>query len=907
MKVLQKVTVSHLKRNKKRTAVTIIGIVLATALLTAVVSMAVSLRRNMISYLKQQNGDYHIALRSQESERIEQIKNFDKVESLYEMAGLGYAKLEKPLNDYKPYLYVTVMNKEAMEDSSVQLVEGRYPENDKELMISKTVETDGGVEYQVGDTVTLSVGERVAVFGEQKQAGKGVDASEDEKQEGERLTQNMEYRGDGQEKVLPGEEHTYTIVGVMERLSTTEELFSSPGYTVVTCGEPEELLASGKAYDGVDLYYRYTRSGAKEFIRSTAELFGVNPDLADDIENGDYEKAIAKVSLTDVQKYQELMGSIDINYSLLEMETLKGNDDMNRMLYGMLGIVLGIIVITSAFCIRNSFSISITEKTKQYGILASIGATPKQIKKNVYYEAVILGVIGIPLGLLLGMFACLVLLKVVTMLLAEFGMFELHFATSVEAIGVAVLFAVAMIYLFARKPARRAAKVSPIVAIRGNKDIKLTARKLKTPKWVSRIFGIGGKIAYKNRKRNKKKYRVVVLSIMISVTVFMVVFYFTDMLGSLVEFAFPNEGYNINFYVDDGETREEAEELFTKLRKREDVRAMNVLQNGYQEIKKLPLVYTDEAKKYDGFYEEMLEDTSMEVYFMKEKDFASYCKEAGVEVPQKSDQAILMNRAMTYDGMKRVYYDVYKDPVGTVIEGTYSMYGYTEDDEVNRKKTKFEICAAAKERPLGLRSSYSNAFLVVSENWLKENVEGDLGRFGYDVYIDSEDADVLQTALKEDYDFEDEYIRNSDKDRREYLTICLIINIFMYGFIIVIVLIGVTNIFNTVTTSMEVRRQEFATLQSIGMTPKQFRYMVRMESFFYATQSLLYGILFGSGLSYVMHRYVIGEEDLPYHYPWKAVVISIVAVVLLLAGIMNYSLRQIKKQNIIETIRQENI
>ena len=195
MKVLQKVTVSHLKRNKKRTIVTIMGIILATALLTAVVSMAVSLRQNMISYFKQQNGDYHIALRDQDGEMLEQIKNFDKVDSMYEMTGLGYAKLEKSLNDYKPYMYITVMNQDALEDSSVQLIEGRYPENDKELMISKTLETDGGVEYKVGDTLTLSVGERVAV-------------SKDKEEDGERLTQSVEYRGDGKEKVLPGEEHT---------------------------------------------------------------------------------------------------------------------------------------------------------------------------------------------------------------------------------------------------------------------------------------------------------------------------------------------------------------------------------------------------------------------------------------------------------------------------------------------------------------------------------------------------------------------------------------------------------------------------------------------------------------------------------------------------------------------------
>lgn len=130
--------------------------------------------------------------------------------------------------------------------------------------------------------------------------------------------------------------------------------------------------------------------------------------------------------------------------------------------------------------------------------------------------------------------------------------------------------------------------------------------------------------------------------------------------------------------------------------------------------------------------------------------------------------------------------------------------------------------------------------------------------------------------------------------------------IFLYGFIAIVSLIGITNIFNTVTTGMELRGKEFAMLQSIGMTKKEFDKMIRLESVFYGSKALIIGVVSGTILSYVIFISA-GESQLKYTLPLLAIVMSVIVVIILLLGIMKYSIAQIRKQNIIETIRNENI
>ena len=198
------------------------------------------------------------------------------------------------------------------------------------------------------------------------------------------------------------------------------------------------------------------------------------------------------------------------------------NDATLQVLYTIGTIVIVIIVISSVFVIRNSFSISVAEKNRQYGMLASVGATSKQIKKNVLFEGLSIGLIAIPLGILLGIVAIMILLQVVNYLLSDMFVagLNLEYSISIIPIIASIIISLITIYLSCLIPAIRASKISPIESIRGNNDIKLKPRKIKTPKFIKKVFGIGGVIASKNLKRSKKKYRTTVISIVVSIFIF---------------------------------------------------------------------------------------------------------------------------------------------------------------------------------------------------------------------------------------------------------------------------------------------------------------------------------------------------------------------------------------------------
>lgn len=206
---------------------------------------------------------------------------------------------------------------------------------------------------------------------------------------------------------------------------------------------------------------------------------------------------------------------------------------------------------------------------------------------------------------------------------------------------------------------------------------------------------------------------------------------------------------------------------------------------------------------------------------------------------------------------------------------------------------------------MGLENYYSSSgYLIVSDEYFENFKEEKL--VDLRLYINAEDADKLEENINKEYPNAFEEIYNMENNIRQEKSMYLVIAIFLYGFIIVISLIGVTNIFNTITTNMELRQKEFANLKSIGMTKKEFNRMIRLESFLYGSKSLLIGIPIGVGLSYAIYKKFV-NLTMAYTLPYKGIIISIVVVALLIGTIMKFSLNKINKQNIIETIRKDNI
>lgn len=570
------------------------------------------------------------------------------------------------------------------------------------------------------------------------------------------------------------------------------------------------------------------------------------------------------------------------------------NDATLQVLYTIGTIVIVIIVISSVFVIRNSFSISVSEKNRQYGMLASVGATSKQIKKNVLFEGLSIGLIAIPLGILLGIVAIMILLQVVNYLLSDMFVagLNLEYSISIIPIIASIIISLITIYLSCLIPAIRASKISPIESIRGNNDIKLKPRKIKTPKFIKKVFGIGGVIASKNLKRSKKKYRTTVISIVVSIFIFISLSSILT-LGTKVTTLYYTD-FKFNMFVSGGD------------------------KTIYEEIAKL-----DNVDNYAYFYEKGL-DINFEKYsseFGKQvlgdienggillavynnEYFKQYIKELGISEENYKKAAILIDDVILYNA----------DNTRTVDR----IYNIQSGDEItitdSSKEKSFVITKTTTERPMGLENTYyDSGIIVVSQDFLEE-VFGEKVDESYilgDLLIYSEEDETLENTIndliKQNENYSELAVYNYNTAVEQQKRIILVVAIFLYGFITVISLIGVTNIFNTITTNMILRSKEFAMLKSIGMTKKEFNRMIRLESIMYGLKALIIGIPLGILGSYFIYKAFALDTDFGYSLPIVPIIISIVFVFIIVGITMKYSLNKINKQNIIETIRKDNI
>lgn len=856
MNILKKLTLKSLKLNKKRTIVTIIGIILSTALICAVAGMITSVQKTLINYAKSHSGNYHVCFKNIPNDELKYIKENKNVQNYFLSKNVGYGKLEKVENEYKSYIFVMEYDKKGLEQGGVTLLEGRMPENSNEIVIPEHLIKSGKINYTIGEKITLNLGKR--------QTKDGLELTQedalltDESEETESSSKSKSETED-LEEIVDTKEHTYTIVGIIERSNYKGiEGFSAPGYTAISYMDNENDINTAN----ISVLY----SNLKDFQKKTEDIKSV------------IEKNIGS-SVT-----------VSYNSSLIDYEGGVSDTTM-ASLYSVGAVVIVIIILSSVFVIRNSFSISVSEKTKQYGMLSSIGATKKQIKKSVLYEGFYIGIIGIPLGILCGMLAVVILLQVVNVLLGDSLNEKCVFSIPILAIIASIIISAITIYLSCILPARRASKISPIEAIRGNDDIKIKAKKVKTSKITKKLFGIGGVIASKNLKRNKKKYRTTVISLVVSISIFISLSSFLDYGGKIVNVYYKDLGYDISVY--DG-TVENYNEI-TKLDNVEEY-SYSYMTEGSVDINKYGSEFGKKRIAKDGE-----ETNSITIILINNDYFKKFIEHLGIQSTNYKDIAILEDDAYEYIDEKTVFENYYSLKTGDSIEITLT----------NGEKRTVKISKKTDERPMGYKNVYSNGgYLFVSEDFIQDKSDKKSFHVG-GLLIKSQNPDELENEInnlkKTNNLYSKLYINNISKYVEENQKIILLISIFLYGFIAVITLIGVTNIFNTITTNMILRSKEFANLKSVGMTTKEFNRMIRLESILYGLKSLLIGIPLGLIGSYCIYNGIAKGLDFGYILPLKSIIIAIIFVFIIVGLTMKYSLNKINKQNIIETIREDNI
>lgn len=850
MSILNRLTIKNLRLNKKRTIVTIIGIILSTALMVGIGLLFSSFQDLMIRDTIGYSGKYEAKYNDVDLIKLNDIKN--KNFTYFYEKPIGFSKIESS-NEYKPYMYITSVNKEYFNE--LKLVDGSFPKNENEIVISNHVITNGELNYKVGDIVTFKYGKRNIEGNDTLANSELVD--------GEFLTNEGTY--------------TYKIVGIVER--SNFESYSASGYTAFTVD-----VNSDKG--NVNLYVMFNKN--KKIIKQSEEL----------------------------AKELNYNGDINYNSTLLALygESTYGN--VMSSMGGMMIIMLSLVSIGCIIVIYNSFAISVMERKKEFGLLSSIGATKKQLSHTVFFEAVVVGVIGIIFGILgayIGI-GCVVL--VINNLISDMLDYKLYLVTNPLFIIIPVIFMIVVIGVSAFIPSRKASKVSPIEAIRQNDDIKINKKKIKTSKFVNKLFGIEGEIALKNIKRNKKKYRVTIVSLFISIVLFIS---FSSYMNYTLNTASSVMGevpydYQISYFGDDPNNDKEALDKINEIVKSSDVK-----EYVSYSVSNLSIIgnytYSDE---YLDFYKSAYGENGIKalnnlkyqyisIYILDDNSYNKYKKLIGLD----KDSVILLNKfkGVSYGNNKRVNYNI---PVINNGNINIKICNFDDNDE-DVDTTKYcnknidNIFVTNKSFDLIEEFSYMDDFKLIVNKKLYDSIS-DSSTHYTQFNIISDNTNNIDKLTKDLDKYSNVNYTNVKEAMKQANNLILVVKILMYGFISLVTLIGVTSVFNTISTSMALRKREFAVLRSIGLTNRGFNKILFFESLFFGMKSLIFAIPVSIGITVLIHYALADMVSIStIIIPWKYIIISIVSVFVIVLLTMMYSTSKIKKHNIIEQIREENI
>lgn len=884
MKLLNKLTLKNLRLNKVRTIVTIVGIMLSAALITVVSGMALSGRQTMIDAQKTWSGDYDVSLDIIDTAKIDEIRQNRNVENAYYKERLGFSKAT--VADNAEYGYaVTAISENAFDGCfKLKLEKGSFPTNSNEAVVTGAFKNTDGKDVKVGDKITLELG-----------VLKGTDG----KVLGESELLDLSPKRFKESKITDKKQKTYTITGIIEN-PNTRELNPSSCFEIYTVSDEESPVEAIRTKHMNKLYIAYTPQSEGNYLQNTADILGFK---ADDMSN------VISDEISPEDQQTSGINGYSFNTTLLAMKGYGGSDGTNVMIFSLAVIIIIIVMLASVFVIRNSFAISITEKTSMYGMLASVGATKRQIRRNVLFEGFILGLIGIPLGILLGLGVNAILIAILNSVLGDMlSGATFVFVTPTIPIICAIVLSAVTIFLSSFFIALRASRIPPLVAIRGNKDIKVKNNKpYRTSKLTKKLFGVGGEIASKSLKRSRKKYRTTVISIVVSVAMFIAVSAFMDYGMTFTEHYYGNADYS---YMVTGIDANQAETI-EKMPEIENYLTVG-LQYGYVSAD-VPVNECGENFLYDNA--DGTKSFGAEFLEFEHDTFVQICKELKLDYSKVKGGVLVYSEVTPYNMENMEGTGEPMKLFGKTAPTKFTVHG--NDDEGNALITgKLKVSSVFDKIPESIEYVAGDGItlgesLIIGEQGVISPQLGEHGCY-ITLYANTSDHTSLTSRIESMSGTGDSesYISIYDSEEivRRFNAVMLIVGIFVYGFIGVISLIGLTNIFNTISTNMQLRSKEFASLKSIGMTKKEFNRMIRLESLMYGIKSLLIGIPLGVlGVFAIFSAFSKGSVPMSFVFPWKAILISIAAVFIVVWLIMKYSISKVNKQNIIETIRNDNI
>ncbi|MDY3618035.1 ABC transporter permease [Agathobaculum sp.] len=844
MNIFHKVALQGLKKNRTRTLVTIIGVALSAALITAVAAFGTSLLQFMMNTSIAKSGDWHVEFLDADAAFAQQRAQDGGVLNAAQFDNIGYAALEGLKSPEKPYLFIAGFETETFDTLPVSLISGRLPENSGEILLPDHLAVKGGLRFAVGDTLSLAAGLR---------------------RDGEQtLSQHDPFRAG--ETLVSTEEKRYTVVGTYGRAGFEEH--DAPGYTVITRADPA------------------ARTDSRSLFLKLQNPRGVRA-YADALAGG---------------------GTYVLNEDVLRFLGVSDNRLFNTLLYSVGGILMAIIMIGSVFLIYNSFNISLSERTHQFGILMSVGATGKQLRGAVLFEGLCIGAAGIPLGILAGVGGIGLLLPIIAENFSTMtsSAVPLTLSVSVPALLAAAAVSLATILLSAYIPARKAADMPVMACIRQTGEIKTEAKAVKTSMATQRLFGLEGMLARKNFKRNKRRYRSVVLSLTLSVVLFVSGSAFGSTLKLLSKELTVEMDGDLSFYTQDmGEA--EVLRLYDRLKT-----AGGIYKSTYQADATYPCAARGLPEAFMETYRNAVGQESteqalelpLEVQFIEDSIYFDFIQNLGLP-------------AADYTGENA---KVLALAVDTAEHKTH----------LTNREAEFTLRSASGEQAHTVRATFVDSYpldplprdssakepayaLMAVAPWQLKPQFDALGapeKLGLTLWAKNPAASMAEIqSIIEETGVDAAYtLLNLSAAVDLFRSGTFVVDVFTYVFVIMISLIAVANVFNTISTNIRLRRRELAMLRSVGMSERGFYRMMNYECAFYGMRTLLFGVPVAGVLSYWIHTGLMAAEQLdnhPFVFPWGSMAVSVLGVFLIVFITMLYATNKIRKENIIDALRDD--
>ena len=859
MNLYTSLTLRYLKQNKRRTLVTIIGIILATALICGIGNICTSFMDYQMRDQIKTSGSFYATFTDIDKEKASVITKSSGVSEYGYKKDLGSIILDKKDSTS---LDINVFDKNTINSFQITLKNGNYPKNQSEIVVTQALLNKWN--KKIGDKITLNLGELI-------------------------------YDDMGMiSKLKNSQKTTFKIVGTLDKAPYNSKLFAIAGFDINTVDKNENFDVSICTKNPKDIY-------------KTAISIGENIGLVqkDDPQDESYNY--------DDQTYMYYK-DIDFNEGLLRLFGASAYDNINITLLLIVGLVASLVIIATIATIYNSFSIAISERKKQFGILNSIGATKSQIMKLVFLEGFLVSIVGIPIGLLSGTIAIDIVFKVIKTFFktSMFGELDLRVVFSPIVLIISTLVILLTIFISALIPAINAAKISPLEAIKNSSNLKVG--KIKSSKLIKKIFKTEGELAYKNLRRNKGKFRITLFSLVISIVIFISFNGFVDMFIEANQINYGSITNDLTLYENNLLTKEEVQKTIDELKKINGLKDV-AIDKGYNLN-----VHVDEKNINKDLRESLKQsryvdmDNSNYNFINSRLYIPGYFSISNIKLSEgkfdrktaKAENGVILVRYSYQESLAKkgkVVLSNYK--VGDTLNCTITSYD--SDGKESAKEVKLKILAITDEILTGNNQYPETSFGVVAYDDLIPSLGITDDKSSSIYYVATNREKSTRDEVKKVAEENNLSVIDSIDEAQKLEQTMNVMKIFVYGFIVVISLVSVTNIINTISTNINLRKREFAVIKSIGVTPQGFKKMIYMESILYGILSLLYGIPIGICMNVLMNKILEGMITVQTLIPYKAILICVVAIFVITFIASYIPLKKMSKENIIDNIRQESI